>query len=220
VIRQRFVPAILGDRFVSDAERLLLSLPGRHAGLAIDNLVLGSGLHHSTSERVSNSLVHQLLQQDHILDVNRDSRRKSKQSLALKKRKDAQILRQFNTFIFYLASRPKASDARSPGERSILYSNNDTFEEIWFQSFQIGIQRPSSYEQGRQKRGGQEGGHPPPPNKIIGGGKHMICLNIYIFLSVFIKLFLKYPKNLRLRRSFNICHVLYIVSWPFWGLLS
>jgi hypothetical protein len=78
VIRQRFIPALLGGHFVSDAERLLLSLPGRHGGLAIDNPVLDSELHHSTSERISNSLVHQLLQQDHILDMNRDQQEKIK----------------------------------------------------------------------------------------------------------------------------------------------
>ena len=78
MIKQRFIPALLGGRFVSDAERLLLSLPGKLCGLAIDNPVLDSELQYSTSIRVSNSLVHQLLQQDHVLDVSRDQQEKVK----------------------------------------------------------------------------------------------------------------------------------------------
>ena len=60
-------------------------MPGRHGGLAIDNPVLDSDLHHSTSKRISNSLVHQLLQQDHILNVNRDQQEKVKTTIRKEK---------------------------------------------------------------------------------------------------------------------------------------
>ena len=72
VIRHKFIPALLGGHTVSDAERLLLSLPGRHGGFAIDNPVLDSEFHHLSSERLSRNLVNQLKQQDHVLVVNRE----------------------------------------------------------------------------------------------------------------------------------------------------
>ena len=81
VIRQRFIPALLGGHIVSDAERRLLSLPGKHGGFGIDNPVLDSKFHHSASERLSSALVHQLLQQDHILTVSREQQAKVKKTI-------------------------------------------------------------------------------------------------------------------------------------------
>jgi hypothetical protein len=70
MIRGKFIPALLGGRLVSDAERALLSLPGKYGGFAIDNPVQTAAGNHEMSKRLTEPLVDQLLTQDLTLRVN------------------------------------------------------------------------------------------------------------------------------------------------------
>ena len=63
VIREEFIPALLGGQLVSDEERLMLSLPARFGGLAVDNPVATWEHHHGGSVRLSQDLAQHLVQQ-------------------------------------------------------------------------------------------------------------------------------------------------------------
>jgi hypothetical protein len=64
IIKEKFFPALPGDQLVSDAERALLSLPGKFGGFAIDNPVETADMSYKASRHLCESLVGQLIAQD------------------------------------------------------------------------------------------------------------------------------------------------------------
>jgi hypothetical protein len=78
VIRHRFIPALLGGQLVNNNERLMLSLPGRFGGLALDNPVLTSDDHHTASSRITRCLTNLLISQKKDLAIDGEVQSKIK----------------------------------------------------------------------------------------------------------------------------------------------
>jgi hypothetical protein len=70
IIREKFIPALLGGQLVSEAERLMLSLPGRYGGLALDNPTNTCANNHSFSCKLSKQLTEQLTTQKQHLRLD------------------------------------------------------------------------------------------------------------------------------------------------------
>jgi hypothetical protein len=72
VIRQRFIPALLGGQQINDSMRTLMSLSGKNGGLAIENPVNVSEDKFKASSLLSNYIVESISQQDHILNYRKE----------------------------------------------------------------------------------------------------------------------------------------------------
>jgi hypothetical protein len=90
IIKNQFIPALLGGKLVNEAERSLLSLPGRFGGLAIDNPVLTAHDHYGTSKRLTTHLASQLTSQDSCFQM--DLKKKLEIKLQIKSERDAKAV--------------------------------------------------------------------------------------------------------------------------------
>ena len=72
VIRNTFIPSLLGGHIVNDDERLLISLPGKYGGLAIDNPMETCNGNLSASTQISEQLVSHLEEQKSILEIDKE----------------------------------------------------------------------------------------------------------------------------------------------------
>jgi hypothetical protein len=64
IIRQQFIPALLGGRLVSDIEREMISLPGKFGGLAIDNAMMMSDERYADSVSLTEPLIKLITEQE------------------------------------------------------------------------------------------------------------------------------------------------------------
>jgi hypothetical protein len=87
IIREKFIPALLGGHLVSDAERALLSLPGRNGGFGIVNPVLTCEDNYAESKLLSAALVDHLINQKQFLEIDVEHQAKIKSSIRTQKEK-------------------------------------------------------------------------------------------------------------------------------------
>jgi hypothetical protein len=70
IIRNKFIPALLGGRMVSDEERQVLSLPGKYGGMCIDNPVISSKEKFINSTHITRPLGLLIVSQERTLPLN------------------------------------------------------------------------------------------------------------------------------------------------------
>jgi hypothetical protein len=93
VIRQQFIPAILGDQQVGDDLRDLLSVSAQNGGLAIDNPVRASDEHYQASSVLCDSLVQCIIEQDPGLRFNKERQQEIKRNnKAIKLKKERKMV--------------------------------------------------------------------------------------------------------------------------------
>jgi hypothetical protein len=81
VIREKFIPALLGGQLVTDGERLMLSLPGRYGGFSIDNPTSSSSGNYTASSRLSQQLIEHLLEQRQCLCIDQTKQHEVRQAI-------------------------------------------------------------------------------------------------------------------------------------------
>lgn len=82
VIREKFIPALLGGRQVSDIEREMLALPAKRGGMGLDDPTTSCEHQHSASLRATAKLTENIQQQDIEATVNQATQRAVKAALA------------------------------------------------------------------------------------------------------------------------------------------
>jgi hypothetical protein len=87
IIREKFIPALLGGHLVSDNERALLSLPGRNGGFGLVNPVQTCEDQYAESKLLSATLVDHLINQKQYLALNPEQQSKIKSCILGKREK-------------------------------------------------------------------------------------------------------------------------------------
>jgi hypothetical protein len=70
IIRDKFIPALLGGRLVTDEESKLLSLPARLGGLDIENPMITSSMKYTNSLKATAELTQSIIEQNMNLTIN------------------------------------------------------------------------------------------------------------------------------------------------------
>jgi hypothetical protein len=107
VIRDKFIPALLGGHIVNDDERLLLSLPGRNGGFAIDNPVSTCANNHIASRQLSASLTNLIVTQAPLLAIDTEVQAKVRSTIRTERE------RKFKDVATDLADRLPADRSRA-----------------------------------------------------------------------------------------------------------
>lgn len=81
VIREKFIPALLGGLHVNEMERNLLALPAKLGGLAIENPTTSSDHKHQASLKITNAISSMIVRQDSSITVNLHQQREIKQKI-------------------------------------------------------------------------------------------------------------------------------------------
>ena len=78
VIKDTFLPVIIGKSFIDDTFRDMLSLPSKMGGMSIPDVTEVSDREYMNSLRVTNQLTHSIIQQDNTLELDHAELKKTK----------------------------------------------------------------------------------------------------------------------------------------------
>ena len=78
VIKETFLPAIIGKSFIDDTFRDMISLPSKLGGMSIPDVTQVSDREYKNSLRVTNQLTNAIIQQEKVLTLDRAELQKTK----------------------------------------------------------------------------------------------------------------------------------------------
>jgi hypothetical protein len=101
IIREQFIPALLGGRHVSDTERELLSLPAKKGGMALENPTVTCDHKHQASKKLTKVFSNLIIQKREHLNINTQEQRNIKLSIRkniadIDNARTAQVLQQLS----------------------------------------------------------------------------------------------------------------------------
>jgi hypothetical protein len=127
VIKETFLPAIIGKSFIDDIFRDMITLPSKMGGMSIPDVTEVSDREYMNSLRATNQLINAIIQQEHVLNLDHAELKKTKTDIRAERLQ------------FYQEKRQLIDEKSSPAVARILDLASEKGVSCWLTSLPLEV---------------------------------------------------------------------------------